>query len=66
MVLPIKADHISQLTLFDTSATDVYGNVFVLMAVLEELSDAVHGVAVELFNARSWEGHSDDTISNVG
>lgn len=66
MVLPVEAYHIFKLTFLDAAATDVYRDVFVLVAILQQLSDAVDGVAIELLDAGGWEGHCNDTLSNIG
>lgn len=49
MVFPLVTDDILEFFLFDVSAADVDGDVFVLVGILEELLDGVNGVAIEFF-----------------
>lgn len=66
MILPLKADHIFQFSFFYATTADINGDIFVLVRVLQKLSDWVDWVAIQLFNPWGGEGHSDDSISDVG
>ena len=65
MIFPVIGPDVLQLLLLYVAATDVYGNVFVLVGVLKEVPDRVNRVAVEFFKAGGREGHCDDPGGNV-
>lgn len=66
MVFPVIAFNIFEFFLIDFSATEVDGNVLIVMILIEELSDGVDGVAVEFFDSGGGEGHGDDSVGDVG
>jgi hypothetical protein len=65
VVFPIVAFDIFEFLLIDLSATEVDGNVLIVMILVEKVSDRVDGVAIKFLNSRSGERHGNDSISDV-
>lgn len=50
MVFPLEANDVLKLSLFNVAATDIDSDVFILMRILQELPDGVHGIPIKLLN----------------
>lgn len=66
MVFPLVGDNIFEDFFVYGAPADVDGEVFALMLDLEQLCDRVDVVAVQLLDARGWEGHGDNPGGDIG
>lgn len=65
MVLPLKTDYILQFSLLYAAPTDIHGDIFILVRVLQKLPDGVYRVPVQFLDAWGGEGHGYDAVSDV-
>ena len=65
VVFPLEANDVLKLSLFNVAATDIDSDVFILMRILQELPDGVHGIPIKLLNPWGRESHSDYACCDI-